>query len=107
MRRPISIRLNLTQLDPRFLLGDSVSLHSRYTQTVFQTTLWPCFSFESECCFAFTGVLCQSNLPALLSTNLPHTVISVFSPRGAYCFSNTIKGGLNKEGGLIERGGLF
>ena len=36
-----------------------------------------------------------------------NTVIFVFSTREAYCFSNTIKRGLNKEGGLIEKeGGL-
>ena len=47
------------------------------------------------------------NLPTPIRAEHLLTVISVFSPRGAYCFSNTIKGGLNKEGGLIERGGLF
>ena len=35
------------------------------------------------------------------------TVKALLSPRGAYLISDLPEGGLNREGGLLERGGLF
>ena len=36
-----------------------------------------------------------------------YTVKALLSPRGAYLISDLPEGGLNREGGLLERGGLF
>ena len=35
------------------------------------------------------------------------TVKALLSPRGAYLISDLPEGGLNREGGLLERGGLI
>ena len=35
------------------------------------------------------------------------TVKALLSPRGAYLILDLPEGGLNREGGLLERGGLF
>ena len=35
------------------------------------------------------------------------TVKALLSPQGAYLISDLPEGGLNREGGLLERGGLF
>ena len=45
-------------------------------------------------------------LPFPLKTNAS-TVKDLLSPRGAYLISDLPEGGLNREGGLLERGGLF
>ena len=36
--------------------------------------------------------------------NLGNTVKALLSPRGAYLISDLPEGGLNREGGLLERG---
>ena len=42
-----------------------------------------------------------------LNQNVENTVKALLSPRGAYLILDLPEGGLNREGGLLERGGLF
>ena len=51
---------------------------------------------------------CHScNCSLFHSSNFHLTVKALLSPRGAYLISDLPEGGLNREGGLLERGGLF
>ena len=42
-----------------------------------------------------------------IQISIDFTVKALLSPRGAYLISDLPEGGLNREGGLLERGGLF
>ena len=45
--------------------------------------------------------------PTFLWDFFKRTVKALLSPRGAYLILDLPEGGLNREGGLLERGGLF